>query len=117
MNKILVSGIRLYAFHGCLDEEAKIGSDYQVDIEISTDFSKAAITDDLSETIDYVKVNQIVKEEMLRRSKLLEHVAKRIINRFHAEISHSAFYQIKISKLNPPINGDVHSVSVIISEQ
>jgi len=115
MHKIFVSGIRIYAYHGCLEEEAKIGSDYQVDVEIETDFSRAATTDELSLTIDYVKVNQVVKEEMAIRSKLLEHVGHRIIIRLHAEITHPAQYQVKISKLNPPINGDVYSVSILIA--
>ncbi|NBU47940.1 MAG: dihydroneopterin aldolase, partial [Flavobacteriales bacterium] len=57
MHKILVSGIKIYAFHGCLEEEAKIGSDYQVDVEINTDFSNAALTDNLAQTVDYVQVN------------------------------------------------------------
>ena len=116
MHKILVSGIKIYAFHGCLEEEAKIGSDYQVDIEINTDFSNAALTDNLAQTVDYVQVNKIVKEEMLIRSKLLEHVGQRILNRFHKEIKHPAAYQVKISKLNPPINGDVQAVSIILSD-
>ena len=116
MHKILVSGIKIYAFHGCLEEEAKIGSDYQVDVEINTDFSNAALTDNLSHTVDYVQVNKIVKEEMLIRSKLLEHVGQRILNRFHQEITHPATYLVKISKINPPINGDVQAVSVILSD-
>ena len=116
MHKILVTGIRIYAFHGCLEEESIIGGDYQVDVEINTDFSNAALTDNLELTIDYVQVNKIVKEEMLIRSKLLEHVGLRIMNRFHQEIKHPAKYQVKISKINPPINGDVHAVSIIIAD-
>jgi dihydroneopterin aldolase len=114
-HKIEVNGIKLYAFHGCLEEEARIGGHYVVDVTISTDFLLAAETDDLSKTVDYVAVNAIVKEEMAIRSKLLEHVGHRIIIRLHAEITHPAQYQVKISKLNPPINGDVYSVSILIA--
>jgi hypothetical protein len=39
-NKINIEGIKLYAFHGCLEEEAKIGANYIVDVNITTDFSK-----------------------------------------------------------------------------
>ena len=116
MHKILVTGIRIYAFHGCLEEESIIGGDYQVDVEINTDFSNAALTDNLELTIDYVQVHKIVKEEMLIRSKLLEHVGLRMMNRFHQEINYPAQYQVKISKLNPPINGDVQAVSIIIAD-
>ena len=58
-----------------------IGSDYRVDLEIYADLSLPAASDKLSETVDYVLLNNIVKEEMAIRSNLLEHVAKRIIDR------------------------------------
>ena len=86
-HKIEVNGIKLYAVHGCLDEEARIGGHYVVDVEISTDFSVAASTDDLSKTVDYVNVNSIVAEEMAIRSKLIEHVGQRIFNRIKNELS------------------------------
>jgi len=80
MNKILVEGIKVYAYHGCLEEEGKIGCNYIVDVTMETDFMKAAIADDLKQTIDYVTVYTIVKKEMAIRAKLIEHVGLRIIN-------------------------------------
>ena len=76
MGIIQVNNIKIYAYHGCLDEEAKIGSEYRVDIEIKADLQKSSTTDDLIDTVDYVHLNYIVKEEMATRSKLLEHVAQ-----------------------------------------
>lgn len=113
-HKIEVNGIRLYGFHGCLEEEARIGGHYEIDVIITTDFSQAAITDDLHLTVDYVAVNKIVAEEMAIRSKLIEHVALRILNRLKTEITHPAEYRVRIVKLTPPINGDVKSVAVIM---
>ena len=46
MGVITVSGIKLYAYHGCMQEEAKIGSAYEVDVLLEADFSGAAMTDD-----------------------------------------------------------------------
>lgn len=89
-----------------------IGSDYRVDLEISADFSKPAISDQLSETVDYVHLNNIIKEEMKIRSNLLEHVAKRIIDRIFKEIEEVTEVEVEVSKINPPIGGDVESVSV-----
>lgn len=89
-----------------------IGSDYRVDLEISADLSKAAISDQLSETVDYVHLNNIIKEEMKVRSNLLEHVAKRIIDRIFKEIEEVSEVEVEVSKINPPIGGDVESVSV-----
>jgi 7,8-dihydroneopterin aldolase/epimerase/oxygenase len=114
-HKIKVNGIQLYAYHGCLEEESKIGGHYVVNVLITTDFTAAAEEDNLSKTVDYVQVNTIVKEEMAVRSKLIEQVALRIIKRLETEINHPAIYEVEIVKLSPPINGDVISVSVTMS--
>ena len=114
-HNITVEGIKLYAFHGCLKEEAKIGGHYIVDVYVETDFTKGANEDLLEFTIDYVWINQIVKEEMAIRSKLIEAVGQRIINRLKSE-NLEAKYKVVIKKLSPPINGDVNAVSISIGE-
>ncbi len=80
MGIIKVQGIKLYGYHGCLDEEGIIGTDYTVDVIMKTDLTKASKSDKLSQTIDYVTVSQIVKEQVAIRSKLIEHVCQRIID-------------------------------------
>ena len=89
-----------------------IGSDYRVDLEIHADLTQPAASDRLSETVDYVHLNNIVKEEMAIRSNLLEHVAKRIIDRIFLEIKEVTEVEVEVAKINPPIGGDVESVSV-----
>ena len=89
-----------------------IGSDYRVDLEIDADLTQPAASDRLSETVDYVHLNNIVKEEMAIRSNLLEHVAKRIIDRIFLEIKEVTEVAVEVAKINPPIGGDVESVSV-----
>ncbi len=111
-----VNGIKLYAFHGCLPEEGKIGGNYIVDVSITTDFSKAALSDNLKETIDYVFVNAIVKEEMAVRSKLIEHVGQRIVQRIKSELQLAESIMVKVIKVCPPINGDVNNVAIIIED-
>ena len=111
---IEVNGIKIYAFHGCLPEEAEIGGHYRVDVMLNTDFGVAAELDDLSKTVDYVVVNKIVAEEMKIRSKLIEHVGQRIITRLKNEIHRIDFIRVKVIKISPPINGDVDSVGITI---
>lgn len=113
---IEVNGIKIYAFHGCLEEEGKIGGNYLVDVMLNTNFSLAAKNDDLTQTIDYVDINKIVCEEMAIRSKLIEHVGKRIIYRIKQEIKNIDYLKIKVTKICPPINGDVDNVAIIIEE-
>ncbi|MFT4833000.1 MAG: dihydroneopterin aldolase [Psychroserpens sp.] len=112
MGKVKLSNIRAYAHHGCLEEEAIIGSDYRVDLEVKTDLTKASQSDNLKDTVDYVHLNRIVKEEMNIRAKLLEHVAKRIIDRVFSELSTVEEVEISVSKINPPLGGDVEMVSI-----
>lgn len=112
MGVITVSGIRLYAYHGCMEEEAKIGSNYEVDVVLEADLSEAAATDELLHTVDYVSVNQIVTEQMAIRSKLLEHLAKRIIDQLSTNHPEIVSMEVSVAKLNPPINGNVERVVV-----
>lgn len=116
MNIIEVNGIKLYAYHGCLPEEGRIGGHYEVNVQLKTDFSEAAKNDDLNLTVDYVEVNRIVEEEMAIRSKLIEHVGRRILDRIKNELKNIHWVHIKIIKICPPINGDVNNVAIIIEE-
>ena len=116
MKRIDIKGIKLFAYHGCLEEEAKIGGNYVIDLKLYYDFEKAALEDVLSDTIDYVVVNKIVQEEMGIRSKLIETVAKRIVTRLKLEFPKLEKTEITVTKITPPINGDVESVSAVIVE-
>jgi len=114
---IKVTNIRVHAHHGCLTEESIIGSEYRVDLSLSTNLEKASVSDNLVDTVDYVHVNHIVKEEMNIPSKLLEHVAKRIIDRIFLELKTVDKIKVSVSKINPPIGGDVEMVTVVLSSK
>ena len=116
MGIIKLKNIRTFSYHGCLVEESKIGSDYSVDLEIKADLRKSMQTDELEDTVDYVHLNKIVMEEMAIRSKLLEHVAQRIVKRVFDEIPSVSKVVLGVSKINPPIGGDVEAVTVEIEE-
>jgi len=116
MNIIKVHGIRTFSFHGCLSEETRIGGNYIIDVDLWCDFKDSAITDDLSKTIDYVDVNKIVEEEMATACKLIETVAYRIVNRLKSELKLLEKVRVEIKKINPPIDGDVNFVSVVVEE-
>jgi len=117
MNTIHLKNIKVYAFHGCLVEEGQIGSEYLVNLTVKANLDAAAKSDSLDDTVDYVHLNKIVKEEMDVRSKLLEHVGKRIIDRIFTENLLVTQAKVDVAKVNPPINGDVASVSVTMSRK
>ncbi|WP_035843202.1 dihydroneopterin aldolase [Crocinitomix catalasitica] len=114
INKINVTGIELYGYHGCMNEESVLGGKYIIDVELFTDFSKSAATDQLIDTIDYVQVRNIVVEEMAIRSKLIEHVGYRIMKKFKQEFTSLLTAKITVRKLNPPIQGVVKEVAIVI---
>jgi len=114
MGKIFLKNIRLYAYHGCLDEEEKIGSDYVVNVVVHTELEKSSFSDELSDTVDYVSLHAIVKEEMAVRAKLLEKVADRIIKRIFREHDEVSRARVKVAKQNPPIGGNVEEVAVAL---
>ena len=89
----------------------------KVDLEIKTNLKKSAKTDELHDTVDYVDLNRIVVEEMAIRAKLLEHVAQRIIDRIFRELPMVTKVKIGVSKLNPPIGGDVEAVTIVLKQK
>ena len=117
MGEIKVSGIKLYAYHGCMPEEKIIGGWYEVDVEIEADINAAIISDKLSDTVDYALVNEIVRREMNIRSKLVEHVAGRIAIALLKEIPLIEEVKVKVSKVNPPVSGEVERFSVEVKEK
>ena len=112
MGRIYLKNIRLYAFHGCMYEEEKIGSDYVVNLVIDANLNLSSQSDNLKDTVDYVSLHAIVKEEMSIRSKLLEKVADRILKRIFKDHRQVILAKVKVAKINPPIGGNVDEVAV-----
>ena len=117
MGKIILKNVRCYSFHGCLKEEGVIGSEYLVDLKVTASLKKSAQSDRLSETVDYVLLNQIIKHEMSKPSKLLESVADRINKSVFKKDLRITKSIVTITKVCPPINGDVEGVSVKLKQK
>jgi 7,8-dihydroneopterin aldolase/epimerase/oxygenase len=113
---IKVNNIRLYAYHGCLEEEGVIGGHYSVDVEMEADFSGVEQRDELSATLDYCTVYDIVKREMMIRSRLIEHVAMRILNGLKSGFPKAGNVKVSVHKWSPPVGGDVEEVSVTVEK-
>jgi dihydroneopterin aldolase len=114
---VKVENLKIYAFHGCMNEEKVIGSDYVVNITAICFVNKEVFRDVISGTVDYVDLARIAKQEMSIRAKLLEVVVKRIIDRSFEEITVLNKISVTVSKINPPINADVEAVSVTMAEE
>lgn len=116
MHKILLEGVLFHAQHGYFKEESIIGGKFEVNVEITTNFSESMKSDEIEGTIDYSKVYELISVEMQTPSKLIEHLGKRIIDRIFSTFSQAVYIKLKISKLNPPISGEIDRVSIVIEE-
>ena len=117
MVKIKIKNFRCYAFHGCLKEEEIIGSDYLVNMTVVSDSNHGSQNDSLKDTVDYVRMAKIIRQEMSIRSKLLETVAKRILEKVFKEFDLVKKATVSVSKVSPPIDADVKKVTVKLSQK
>ena len=83
----------------------------------SSAVKESAKTDALSDTVDYVFLNRIIKEEMAKPSYLLETVCRRILDRIFKEDALVKKASVSVSKLNPPIGGDVECVTIKMTDR
>lgn len=111
-SRILLEDIKIYAYHGVLPEENVIGTYYFVNLEVHANIWKATETDALEDTVSYADLNEIIHAEMRIPSKLLEHVAGRIIRKIHESFPQITFIKIKITKTAPPMQGEMRGASV-----
>lgn len=117
MGIIALEGLEFFAYHGFYPEERIIGNRYGVDIYVWTDFSKAAMQDKIKYTVNYGVLYEIVKEEMLEQSLLLEHLAKKIIDKVINQFPQVQEAEITIRKFNPPIGGVCYASRVTLHER
>lgn len=109
---IYLNGLKIYAFHGVLPQENKVGAEYTLNLRLKTDFSQASQTDDLTYTINYADVFHAVKEEMQIPSQLLEHVIQRIAQRLFNNFPTLMEIKIALFKQNPPMGADCREIGV-----
>lgn len=115
MGIISIENMEFHAYHGCYKEERITGNRFLVDLEIATDLKGAAVTDNLAETLNYQLAYDLVKEQVEFRSHLLENVAGRILDSLYASFPDIEKATVKVSKMNPPMGGQIERVSVTLT--
>lgn len=99
-------GLRFHAFHGVMAQEQLVGNDYLLDVRVRYDLSKAMLSDDVNDTLNYATVYEMIRQEMQIPSCLLEHVAYRIGNRLMTTFPQIESIDIHLTKKNPPMGAD-----------
>ena len=114
MGVIEIEGMKFYAYHGHFKSEQIVGNYFEVNIRIETDCDKAALSDNLDDALNYQAVYETIREVMLVKSALLENVASRILDTLYERFSGIEKTRIKLSKMNPPMGGEIEKVSVTL---
>jgi len=112
MGLISIEGIRVFAYHGHLPEEATLGGHFKVSVWVTVDTQEVEKKDDLNHTVDYVRIIEIVKEQMAIRSNMIEHPAKRIVAEI-LPLKKVLKVKVEVEKIQPPINASFDKISVI----
>ncbi len=116
MGLIQIEKMEFYAFHGHYREEQIVGNKFLVDLSIDADISVASVSDNLKDAVNYQLAYRLVKEEMAKKSKLLENIAKRILDSIYSHFEGVNEVKVKISKMNPPMGGGrIEKVSVSLT--
>jgi dihydroneopterin aldolase len=115
MGIIQLEEMEFYAYHGHYKEEQIVGNRFLVDLIIEADMDTPARTDDLRDALNYQAAYEIVRQEMQKKSHLLEHIATRILNSLYQNLKGVRKATVKVSKMNPPLGGKTRAVSVTLS--
>ncbi len=114
---IRLNNIRIHAFHGAIPTENVVGADYIVNVEVKADWGDAAKNDDLTKTINYAEINDIVREEMHKQRVLIETVAESIVDRILQSFTQAEEAEVSVAKLKPPMTGEIESAEVIVRKR
>ena len=116
MIKIGLSNIETHGHHGVFKEEQEKGNLFFTDVDVWYKSNKSVKTDNLEDTFDYQIILDVVKEEMIKPSKLLEHLAGRIIATLAKADKRIKKIRVKIAKLNTPIDGKAEKSIIEMKE-
>lgn len=117
LGTIELLGMEFHSYHGCLEKERRDGAHYLVDFSCRYDVSRAVVSDDLADTLDYGGIYDIVASQMAVPSNLLEHVAGRIVDAIRSAHPEIVSFKVKVSKQNPPVNGPAAFSSVTLESE
>ncbi len=106
-DRILLTGMTFYGYHGVRSEEKELGQRFVVDLEMELDLGAPGSSDDLKDTVDYSRVYRAVKEVVEGPSRnlletLAEETARGVLSAFPVE-----GVRVRVTKPHVSIRGAV----------
>lgn len=112
MYTVRLNGLKYHSFHGLYPQEAILGNNFEVDVEVSLE-KELEKQNDISTLIDYTSLKDVVDLYMDQRFELLEDVLAYIVKDIEG-LYPMAKGEVSIKKLNPPFGGRCNSSQVIL---
>jgi dihydroneopterin aldolase len=101
-DKLLLEDVRFYGQHGVTRAEQTVGAWFSVDVEMAVDLTAAAVSDQVSSTVDYgVVARRIVDIGTQNRVNLIERLAGMIVEALLREFP-AREIRVRVRKLTPP---------------
>jgi 7,8-dihydroneopterin aldolase/epimerase/oxygenase len=115
-DQINITGIKAFGYHGVLPHEAIEGQEFIVDLLINLDLQAASRSDELTDTVNYADLAQIVHENIVgERVQLIERLAGRIADEIKAAYRQILSISVTVHKPHAPVTLDFTDISVTIS--
>ena len=113
---IEIKGLKSFGYHGVFESENIAGQDFFVDVLLELDLTRASVTDDVSDTVNYAEITDLVVEEVTGdRVALIEKLAGRIAERIRKTYPKITAVSITVHKPQAPVNAQVKDISVTIN--
>lgn len=115
MNYLILDNLQIYAYHGAIPTENKVGGEYSISLKIGYDFLKAGQTDSLQDAINYAEICELIKKEMKQPSQLIENVAWRIQQTILSKYPQIETMETTIRKMHPPVPFPMEAATVVLN--
>lgn len=114
---ITLNEMHFFAHHGVSLQETLVGNEFTVNLRLRADIRRALSTDCVTDTVNYADVYNVIQAEMEQPSRLLEHVAGRIVKQLFSNFPLIESIELKLEKRNPPMGADIASAGIEIHIQ
>jgi len=114
---VYIENLHLHAYHGVLSQERIVGNDYVINVRVGYPWQDAMVTDDVTDTLNYAELADIIEKEMATPSALLEHVAGRIEKAILKVCTKCSSLHLDIKKVAPPISQQTSGCGVILEKK
>lgn len=118
MDKIIIKGLKVFAYHGVKPEEKRDGQNFELDITLFLPLERPGSTDDLKDTVSYSSAAKTAIRVMKEASyDLIEKAAQRVAEQILAEYHDVEQVEVLLKKPEAPVHAEFEYMAVQITRK